>query len=136
MAKINSTEVRKVLFCTLCSEQYTWVLPKLTRRSVLTPYSTTQDHGSLHKSTFSISILYFVLGSKVKLLIFLHSVSIYNRTSAPSKPAHPLACAKVTHLRLPIEPHLHLRCHLLLLLDSRMIQNHQSEIFHLSSGTV
>ena len=46
----------------------------------MTRCSTTQDCGSLHKPTFSISILYFVLGSKVKLLIFLHSVSIYNKT--------------------------------------------------------
>ena len=51
----------------------------------MTRCSTTQDRGSLHEPTFSISILYFVLESKVKLLIFLHSVSIYNRT--PSAPA-------------------------------------------------
>ena len=31
--------------------------------------------------SFSISILYFVLGSKVNPLIFLHSVNIYNKTA-------------------------------------------------------
>ena len=50
----------------------------------MTRCNTTQECGSLHESTFSISILYFVLGSKVKLLIFLHSVSIYNRTAGGS----------------------------------------------------
>ena len=56
-------------------------------------------------------------------------------TSTLSKPVHPPTCAKVTHLRLLFEPHLRLRCHLLLFLGSRKIQNHQSEIFHLSSET-
>ena len=58
----------------------------------MTRCSTTQDRGSLHEPTFSISILYFVLGSKVKLLIFLHSVSIYNRTAG---------VVTVTHLQFP-----------------------------------
>ena len=37
--------------------------------------------------TFSISILYFVLGSKVTPWMFLHSVSIYNRTTAYAEAA-------------------------------------------------
>ena len=47
----------------------------------MTRCSTTQDCGSLYKPTFSISILHFILGSKINPLIFLHSVSIYNKTT-------------------------------------------------------
>ena len=49
---------------------------------------------------------FIVLEVKVILLTFLHTIFIYNMTFSPSKLAHPLACAKVTHLHPSFDPYL------------------------------
>ena len=65
----------------------------------MTRCSTIQKRGSLHKPNFSISILYFVLGSKVNPLIFLHSVSIYNKTTVAAPTFTGIEESKVKDLK-------------------------------------